>query len=270
MVWQGKAIGALLGVLAAGPAGAIFGTFIGHMFDVQVETSRRLRGPSPSHTHSRTVQETFFRATFQVMGHLAKADGRVSEEEIRAARAMMVELRLSDREIQYAMDLYTQGKAQDFPLDTGLQGLYDLCRNRPDLRRMFVQIQLQAALWGQALNPASRRVLSRVCNVLGVSAYDLVQMEALLRMQRSERPPGPESEVRPKVDPVAQAYEVLGVTAAATDGEVTKAYRRLMNQNHPDKLVAKGLPESMMKVAEEKTRQIRTAYEVLRDARGMK
>ena len=49
-----------------------------------------------------------------------------------------------------------------------------------------------------------------------------------------------------------------------------KAYRRLMNQNHPDKLHAKGLPESMMKMAEEKTRQIRAAYEVLRDARGMK
>jgi DnaJ like chaperone protein len=270
MVWQGKAIGALLGVLTAGPAGAIFGTFIGHLFDVQVESSRRLRGPSPSHTHSRTVQEAFFRATFQVMGHLAKADGRISAEEIRAARAMMVELRLRDREIQYAMDLYTQGKAPDFPLDAALQGLYDLCRNRPDLRRMFVQIQLQAALWGQALNPASRKVLSRVCDALGVSAYDLVQMEALLRMQRSTRQPGPETEVRPKVDPVAQSYEVLGVTVAATDAEVVKAYRRLMNQNHPDKLVAKGLPESMTKVAEEKTRQIRAAYEVLRDARGMK
>lgn len=270
MIWQGKAIGALLGVLTAGPAGAIFGTFIGHMFDVQVESSRRLRGPSPSHTNSRSVQEAFFRATFQAMGHLAKADGRVSEEEIRAARAMMVELRLREREIQYAMDLYTQGKAQDFPLDATLQSLYDLCRDRPDLRRMFVQIQLQAALWGQALNPASRRVLSRVCNALGVSAYDLVQMEALLRMQRSTRQPGPETEVRPKVDPIAQAYEVLGVTAAATDVEVVKAYRRLMNQNHPDKLVAKGLPESMMKMAEEKTRQIRAAYEVLRDARGMK
>jgi DnaJ like chaperone protein len=75
---------------------------------------------------------------------------------------------------------------------------------------------------------------------------------------------------RPKVDRVAQAYEVLGVQSTASDAEVTKAYRRLMNQNHPDKLVARGLPESMMKMAEEKTRQIRAAYEVLREARGMR
>jgi DnaJ like chaperone protein len=92
-------------------------------------------------------------------------------------------------------------------------------------------------------------------------------MEALLRMQRSARQP---PEARPTVDKLAQAYEVLGVTRDASDAEVTKAYRRLMNQNHPDKLVARGLPESMMKVAEEKTRQVLAAYEVVREARAMR
>lgn len=264
MIWQGKALGALVGVLAAGPVGAIFGTFIGHLFDVQVASG--VDTATASSAGSRDVQETFFRATFQVMGHVAKADGRVSEEEIRAARAMMHELRLGEREIRFAIQLFTEGKEQSFPLDTMLQQLHALCRDRPDLRRMFVQIQLQAALWGDAMNPAGRRVLSRVCGALGVSAYDLVQMEALLRMQKSSRRPEPQ----PAVDRVAQAYAVLGVTNSASDGEVIKAYRRLMNQNHPDKLHAKGLPESMMKVAEEKTRQIRAAYELLRDARGMR
>jgi DnaJ like chaperone protein len=141
-----------------------------------------------------------------------------------------------------------------------------VCRRRPDLCRMFVQIQLQTALWGGSLNTASREVMARICAALGISAYEVVQMEALLRMQRASHRPEP----RPAVDRVAEAYEVLGVTHGASDGEVTKAYRRLMNQNHPDKLVAKGLPESMMKVAEEKTRQIRAAYELLRDAREMK
>ena len=113
---------------------------------------------------------------------------------------------------------------------------------------------------------ARREVLARVCAALGVSAYEVVQMEALLRMQQAARRP----EARSTVDRVAEAYEVLGVARSASDAEVTKSYRRLMNQNHPDKLVAKGLPESMMKVAAEKTRQIRAAYELLREARGMK
>jgi DnaJ like chaperone protein len=268
MIWQGKALGALIGVVAAGPLGALFGTFIGHLFDVQAESG--LIGAehdgSAAGAHAMPVQEAFFRATFEVMGHLAKADGRVSEDEIRAARAIMSEFRLGQREIQFAIGLFTHGKRRDFPLEARLRQLRHLCRNRPDLCRMFVQIQLQAALWGGSLDPAGRQVLSRVCAAIGVSAYELAQMEALLRMQQSSRA----SDARPAVDRVAQAYEVLGVKPAASDGEVTKAYRRLMNQNHPDKLVARGLPESMMKVAEEKTRQIRTAYEVLREARGMR
>jgi DnaJ like chaperone protein len=268
MVWQGKALGALIGVFAAGPVGALFGTFIGHLFDVQAESTRDDQVDATAAAASPAqIQEAFFRATFQAMGHLAKADGRVSEDEIRAARAMMSEFRLGEREVQLAIDLFTQGKRRDLPLESLLRELRQLCRKRPDLCRMFVQIQLQTALWGNGLNPAAREVLARMCAALGVSAYEVVQMEALLRMQQASYSP---AEARPAVDRVAQAYEVLGVTRSASDAEVTKAYRRLMNQNHPDKLVAKGLPESMMKVAEEKTRQIRAAYELLREARGMK
>ena len=265
MIWQGKAFGALVGVLAGGPVGALAGAFIGHLFDMGSDA--KPSAADAAYAGSVDVQEAFSRATFQVMGHVAKADGRVSEDDIRAARAMMTELRLGDREVQVAMEQYNAGKAAEFPLDRSLQELHSLCRKRPDLRRMFMQIQLQAALWSGSIDPAARRVLARACAALDVSAYELVQMEALLRMQRSGRQP---PHAQPAVDRLTQAYELLGVGHAASDAEVTKAYRRLMNQNHPDKLLAKGLPESMTKVAEEKTRQIRAAYERVRDARAMK
>jgi DnaJ like chaperone protein len=265
MIWQGKALGALIGVFAAGPVGALFGAFIGHLFDVQAE------GVWPAGGQSTTaglmdVQEAYFRSVFLVMGHLAKADGRVSEEEIRAARTIMSEFRLGERETRFAMDLFREGKRQDFPLEATLKELRRLCGRRTDLCRMFVQIQLQTALWGGSLDQAGRGVLARVCSALGVSEYEVVQMEALLRMQQAAHQPGSSA----RVDHVAEAYEVLGVARSASDDEVTKAYRRLMNQNHPDKLHAKGLPESMMQLAAEKTRQIRAAYELLREARGMR
>jgi DnaJ like chaperone protein len=265
MVWQGKAFGALVGVLAGGPVGALCGAFIGHLFDAHTQSTSQ--PSSVSHTSSVEVQEAFFNATFQVMGHIAKADGRVTHDNIRAARSMMTELRLGDAEVQLAMELFNAGKASDFPFDQTLQSLYALCRKRPDLCRMFIQIQLQAALWAGSIDAATRRMLSRACKALDVSAYELVQMEALLRMQRSSRQP---ETSQPAVDRLTEAYEVLGVSHTAPDAEVRKAYRRLMNQNHPDKLLAKGLPESMMAMAQEKTRQIRGAYERVRDARGMK
>lgn len=278
MYWQGKALGALIGGVTAGPFGALFGTFIGHLFDVQAEGGLvgRLGGGNDADadeadagpTTSMGVQEAFFRATFQVMGHIAKADGRVSENDIRAARAIMAEFQLGEREVQFAIDLFTQGKEREFPLEGTLRRLRRLLSERPELLRMFVQIQLQTALWSGSFTTDARQVMARVAHSLGLSPYELVQMEALLRMQQSSRQP-PEQQPR-RVDKVAQAYEVLGITSSASDAEVTKAYRRLMNQNHPDKLVARGLPESMMKVAEEKTRQVRAAYEVLREARAMR
>jgi len=60
-----------------------------------------------------------------------------------------------------------------------------------------------------------------------------------------------------------EAYAVLGVTSAASDGEVKKAYRRQMNEHHPDKLVSKGMPEEMVKMATEKTQEIKAAYELV-------
>lgn len=262
MNWQGKAFGTLVGILAGGPVGALAGAFIGHLFDSRLDA--KAAAANPAYAGSIAVREAFFSATFQVMGHIAKADGRVSEDDIRAARAMMAQLKLGEREVQRAIELFTAGKAQDFPLQRTLEELRALCGRRADLCRMFVQIQLQAALWSDGLGPAARRVLTRACKALGVSAYELVQMEALLRLQRAS----PQSGTQPAIDRLNDAYAVLGVSHTATDAEVTKAYRRLMNRNHPDKLHAKGLPDAMMKLAEERTRQVRAAYELVREARG--
>jgi DnaJ like chaperone protein len=261
-MWYGKLIGALIGLLIGrGIAGAIIGAFIGHLFDVE-------RGQRGGRRSNASMQQIFFRVTFQVMGHVAKADGRVSQQEIQAARAMMAQFRLSEADVRQAIELFTQGKASDFPVSNALRELVLASRNRSDLRLMFVQIQLQTALLGGGLNPASRAILRRCCDVLGISEYQFAQMEATLGMQG--RASGSGTTANSGKSSLSEAYQVLGVTSAASKSDVTKAYRRLMSHNHPDKLVAKGLPESMMKAAEEKTRSIRAAYELICAARGIK
>jgi DnaJ like chaperone protein len=258
-MWYGKLIGAVIGLLIGrGFAGAIIGAFIGHLFDVERSQGR----PGGS---TASMQQIFFRTTFQIMGHVAKADGRVSELEIQAARMMMAQFRLAEADVRRAIELFTQGKASDFPVHNALHELVMASGSRMDLRLMFVQIQIQTAILGGGLNPASRAILRRCCDVLGISEYQFAQMEAMLRMGRAG-----DATQRSSASSLTEAYQVLGVTSSASDAEVTKAYRRLMNQNHPDKLVAKGLPESMMKAAEEKTRSIRAAYEVICEARGLK
>ncbi len=69
---------------------------------------------------------------------------------------------------------------------------------------------------------------------------------------------------------INEAYDLLGVKASDSDTEIKKAYRRLMSQHHPDKLVSKGLPEEMIKLATEKTQQIKKAYEQIKRERANK
>ena len=149
--------------------------------------------------------------------------------------------------------------------------------------RVTIACALAGALFGGDPAPAQdaapsrepddvRREIERVQSALaqstcacGDTASVVREMEALLRMQRAT-----ERVREAPADRVAEAHAVLGVARNAPDAHVTKAYRRLMSHHHPDKLVAKGLPESMMALAQEKTRQIRAAYELIREARGMK
>jgi len=272
MSWYGKVIGAVLGaIVGRGMLGAIIGLLIGHQFDRRNDAASRRGAPNGrSPGGAAELRFAFFQATFQVMGHVAKADGRVTEQEIDAARNAMSRFSLNEVDRRRAIDLFSDGKRPDFPLEGALHRLRALAGGQPELCRMFVQIQLEAALQGNGLNPASRAVLTRICGVLGVSALEFASLEAMLRMhgyrQQSSSPGGPAR----GSSSLSDAYEVLGVTAQASDADVTLAYRRLMSQNHPDKLVAQGLPESMVTAAHERTQRILEAYETVKNHRGLK
>ncbi len=263
MSWYGKIIGAVLGaIIGRGILGALVGFVIGHQFD------RRLQATQPRvRRDPQELQRMFFMATFQIMGHVAKSDGRVTQNEITAARDAMRRFSLGKPEVERAISYFNEGKSPDFPLEATLQELRRLTEGRPDLRRLFLQIQLEAALRGEGLNAASRRVFARICAALGVSAIELAALEAMLRMHAASQSGGraaPAPNTR-----LDDAYQALGVDPGSSDAEVTLAYRRLVSQNHPDKLVANGLPESMIEAAHERTRHILEAYEVIKQHRGM-
>src|SRR3984893_12129573 len=143
MKWIGKLTGGLLGAAALGPIGAVLGGLRGHQFD---EHSDELRSRWSAGEGVVAIGERFFRATFRVMGYLAKADGRVSELEISAARAVMVELRLNSAQVREAIACFTAGKQPQFDLEAELGALAEACQGRPDLSRVFLEIQVRAAL----------------------------------------------------------------------------------------------------------------------------
>ena len=259
MRWIGKVLGAFFGYLAGGMFGALVGAFIGHLFD------RGLSYQFISTNAAQQIQETFFRTTFLVMGYVCKADGRVSEEEIRIAEQLMAQMALSVERRKQAIDYFNQGKQANFDLAKIIEEFRLVCRWQPNLFRFFLEVQLQAAFADGQLDQAEREALLEIARRLGLSPLDYEGLESLLRGEQHQR-----QAARSEPDLLNAAYEVLGVSKTASDAEVKKAYRRLMSQHHPDKLVAKGLPEEMMEMAKQKTQEVRAAYETISRARGIK
>jgi DnaJ like chaperone protein len=268
MRYIGKVVGGLFG-LFLGPIGAVAGVLIGHQVDEHLDRQQALPPPGPEELHA--IGEHFFRATFRVMGYVAKADGRVSEQEISAARAVMAELRLDSARVQQAIDCFTAGKQPGFNLTAELTALGQACAGRPDLLRVFIEIQVRAALSGNNLDGAVRPLLNAIASRLGVSAFELAQVEAVLRIRGGSfryAGAGPEPRVSQQ-EKLDQAYKVLEVASGDSDQEIVKAYRRQLSRHHPDKLKANGLPESMIEHAKQRTQQIIEAYEVIRARRGI-
>ena len=270
MKWLGKLTGGLIG-LAFGPIGLAVGVLLGHQFDRAQEDDDEPGAPPADVT---AISERFFRATFRVMGCVAKADGRVSEQEIAAARAVMADLRLNALQVREAIALFTAGKQPDFDLAAELAGLRAACRGRPDILRVFLEIQVRAALAGNNLEGPVRPILGSIAAATRISGFELAQIEAVLRIQRGgfyqqQRPDGGAAGSGSSAAALEQAYRVLETAASASDAEVVKAYRRQLNRHHPDKLKANGLPESMVGHAKQRTQQIIEAYELIRARRGM-
>ncbi len=265
MSWWGKLVGGAFGFMLGGPLGAVLGAALGHNFDKGINALPEDERLGPG--EQQRVQMAFFTATFSVMGAVAKADGKVTREEIRLAETVMQQMNLDEGMRKTAIRLFNEGKQADFPLDDVLEQFRFECHRRQTLMQMFIEIQLQAAYADGSMDTQERDLLKLICRKLGFSELLFKQLEQRIQAERHHAQSGTADS---RAMSVNDAYAILGVSSATSDKELKKAYRRLISQHHPDKLVSKGLPEEMMKMASQKTHEIKQAYDKLKQHRGMK
>ena len=254
----------LFAIIIGGLIGYAFGKFPGFIIGAVLGAFLVKRLKSRLLGKLQSIQMGFVDSVFAVMGALCKADGVVSRDEIQMAESLFVRFRLSEEQKASAKAAFNRGKEPDFDLEAELNHFLRISGAQPALLQMFLQVQVSAVAADGEVHPAEHEMLVRIARGLGLPESQVDQLEAMLRGAHAGQAGGPRPSSAQQVD---DAYKALGVSPSASDAEIKKVYRKLMSENHPDKLAGRGLPESMREMAEERTREISHAYDVIKEAR---
>lgn len=257
---------AIFGLFIGGVRGMLLGAVIGFLLSRFTQRS--------SQRDVLRIQEQFIDSTFAVVGALCKADGVVTRDEIQFTEGLFERLHLTLSQQAQAKEAFRRGKEPDFDLDAEVDRFATTAHGNHALFQMFLRVQFMVVMADGTVHPAEREMLLRIARRLQLTPFEIAQIEAVLRVA-SRGPAGSawSGQARTSAPPARQAiddaYTTLGVSSDATDAEIKRSYRNLIRDNHPDRLAAKGLPENMRELAEERTREINAAYTVIKQARNL-
>ena len=236
-IW-GKLGGAAAGfLLGGGPIGAIAGAFAGHMlFDRDLAAE----GEEPG--------IIFTIAVIALSAKMAKADGTVSIHEVEAFDRIFRVPASEEANVRRIFNLARQDTAgyEIYAAQIARQ-----LRGNPGLLEGVLDGLFEIAKADGVLHPAELAFLEDVANIFGFSPDEYRRIRA--------------SHVEPdRADP----YAVLGVEFGASEEEIKRTYRLLVRENHPDRLIARGVPEEFIRLANEKLAAINAAYaRIMRERR---
>ncbi len=248
----GSIIGGTLGFMLGGPIGAILGSALGSGVGVQVGSER---ASSFAGTQAQ-AQAVFAVALTSLAAKVAKADGRVTKDEIEAYDTFLRDrMGMSVAERKSAAKVFNHARGDDTPASEFALQLGQLLRTQPDRLRDIITILFVVALADGVQHPAEEELIRRIARDMGLSSSDFQSCKANFSAVQGG----------PKVSP----YEVLGVPIDASDADVRAAHRRIVREYHPDVLQSKGMPEEFMEFANEKLIAANEAWSRIKDERGM-
>ena len=248
----------IAGFYVSGFFGALFGLFIGSLID-----RARAYGPggiNPLQNANR--QSVFLETMFISMGKLAKADGQVSQDEIAHVEQLMQKLGMTAEHRAKAIALFKRGVDPAFDIAATYTRFNSVCGNTKHLKQVLLVYLVVMATADGHVHPAEEEVLAGIAHRLGYDAATFRQLMEMVLNQSHFAAGQPKTAAA-----LDDAYKALGVTKDNTDQEIKRAYRKLMSQYHPDKLIGQGLPEDMIALATEQAKEIQLAYDLIAQTR---
>jgi DnaJ like chaperone protein len=254
----------LIGVIAGYYFFGFFGAFIGLIVGSFIDRTRVYGSGGLNPLQNALRQAVFLETVFISMGRLAKADGRVSEEEISHVEQFMQKLNMTAQHREQAIKLFKQGADPAFDIYPAYQRFIAACGHTRNLKEVLLVYLVVMALADGHFHPAEEALLTEIAGYLG---YGPVAFKRMIEMVLNQtRFAGGQASAAAALD---DAYKALGVTKHSSDAEIKRAYRKLMSQYHPDKLIGQGVPEDMIAIATEQAKEIRFAHDLIKKTRNI-
>ena len=249
-IW-GKVIGGVAGFALGGPLGAIVGTVAGHAVD-KVKAQEAGHGPSAFTGHGPDARQIAFTTAIIVLAaKIAKSDGKVTADEIAAFKRMF---QISNDEQKAVAQIWSEAKRDASGFEPYAKQIANLFSNEPQVLEELLGALFHIANADGVMHPDELKMLASIGAIFGFEASAFERIKSIHMDSDQEKDP----------------YKVLEIDRSAGDVDVKKKYRELMRENHPDVLMAKGVPQEFIEIANEKVAAINSAYDQITKERGIK
>jgi DnaJ like chaperone protein len=249
-IW-GKVIGSVAGFALGGPLGAFIGGVAGHAVDkIREEQSLQELEDGQEGLAAGAKQVAFTIAVIVLGAKMAKVDGAVSRAEVEAFKQVF---HVPPNEMRNVGRIFDMAKKDARGFEPYARQVAWMFRNEPAVLEELLAGLFHIAKADGEVRPSELAYLREVAGIFGLDIRSFERVHAMF-MGPAESDP----------------YEILGVSRSASNEEIKSTYRRLIRENHPDTLVAKGMPQEFIDIANERMAAINGAYDKIEKQRGIK
>ena len=246
-IW-GKILGGAAGFAIGGPIGALLGAVAGHAVDKMATDAREGAPPGESPADAPTKQIAFTIGVIVLGAKLAKADGRVTRDEVSAFKEVF---QIPPDEMKNVGRLFNQARKDASGFEPYAKQIGRLFKDHPAVLEELLHGLFHIARADGRVSDEEIDYLQQVATLFGLSEADWSRIRS----------------ANVGVDG-GDPYAILGVSPDDDDAEIKAVHRKLVLENHPDKLVAEGMPQEFIDLANDKLAKINAAYDKIRQARG--